>query len=80
MRVDLAKVRAALEAAGVASIDARVMLIAALDAEVTISGGGRILIKAKDPALAERMFDRVLSFLPDGGPSAPATGDRKRTG
>jgi hypothetical protein len=79
-RIDLARVRAALEAAGVRTVDARVMLIAGFEAEVTISAGGRILIKAQDAAVAERTFDRVLSFLPDDVPSGGSAGQRGRTG
>jgi len=69
-RVDLAALRGALDRAGVPYVDARVMLIASFDAEVTISGTGRILIKTPDPALAERVFARVLGLLRpvDSGP------------
>lgn len=63
-RIDLARVRGALEASGVSVIDARVMLIATFEAETTISASGRILIKTSEPAVAQRTFDRVLALLP----------------
>jgi len=64
--LDLAVVRAALERDGVPVIDARVMLIASLDPEVTISRAGRLLFKTQDPHAAERAFEhlRVLLGLP----------------
>ena len=46
-----------------AVVDARVMLIAALDLEVTISRSGRLLFKTRDPAAAERAFLRLRSLL-----------------
>jgi hypothetical protein len=78
--IDLAKARGALESAGVRTIDARVMLIAALEAEVTITAAGRILIKTKDAALAERTFDRVLSLLREGGRAGRSSGAGIRSG
>jgi hypothetical protein len=62
-RVDLARVRVALERDGVSVVDARVMLIAALAAETTISRTGRVLIKTADPAEADRVFDRLRPLL-----------------
>jgi hypothetical protein len=58
-RLDLTQIRHALERQGVAVVDARVMLIAALDPEVTISRTGRLLFKTKDEAAAERAFERL---------------------
>lgn len=61
--LDLRRARAALEAAGVAVVDARVMLIAALDPEVTLSRNGRLLFKTRDAAAAERAFGRLRALL-----------------
>jgi hypothetical protein len=70
--LDLRHVRAALEREGIAVVDARVMLIAALDTEVTISRSGRLLFKTRDGAVAERAFGRLQTLLglpmPDAGP------------
>jgi len=63
-QLDLARVRAALESAGVAVVDARVMLIASLDPEVTISRAGRLLFKTPDPSIAQRALDRLLGLVP----------------
>jgi len=63
LRLDLAHARRELEQIGVAVVDARVMLIAALDPEVTISRSGRLLFKTRDPAAAERAFDRLRALL-----------------
>jgi hypothetical protein len=63
IRLDLSKARRALEAVGVAVVDARVMLIAATDPEVTISQSGRLLFKTQDPAAAERAFQRLQTLL-----------------
>ncbi len=61
--VDLKRVRAALEAARVPVIDARVMLIATLEVEVTISRAGRLLFKTADPAAADRAFAWLRPLL-----------------
>jgi hypothetical protein len=69
--LDLRKVRGLLERQGIAVVDARVMLIAALDPEVTISRNGRLLFKTRDGAVAERAFERLQTLLglpmPDAG-------------
>ena len=52
-----------LEREGIAVVDARVMLIAGLEAEVTISRTGRLLFKTRDPAIAERAFLRLGALL-----------------
>ena len=64
--LDLSRVRAGLEAAHVPVVDARVMLIATLETEVTISRGGRLLFKTADPAAAERAFTRLRPLLEGG--------------
>ena len=61
--LDLVRVRHALEQEGIAVVDARVMLIVGLDPEVTISRNGRLLFKTRDPATAERAFDRLQKLL-----------------
>ena len=66
--LDLAKVRAALEAASVAVLDARVMLIVSLEPEVTISRSGRLLFKTNDEAAAKRTLDRLLALAPLDAP------------
>ncbi len=81
--IDLAKARRRLEAAGVAVVDARVMLIVALDPEVTVSRNGRLLFKTSDAELAQRAFERLtqLLALPVGpGPLARAERGARRPG
>ncbi len=73
VRLDLAKARHALEAEGIAVVDARVLLIAATEPEVTISQNGRLLFKTRDPKAAEVAFERLrgLLGLPGLEPSPP---------
>lgn len=75
--LDLKIVRTVLEKEGVPVVDARVMLIATLEAEVTISRAGRLLFKTRDPRLAEHAFEKLrgLLDLPAMEP-APASGPR----
>ena len=73
--LDLKAVRGVLERDGIAVVDARVMLIAALDPEVTISRSGRLLFKTRDLAAAERAFERLRGLL---GLSAPQSGTRTK--
>ena len=61
--LDLALVRAGLERAGIRVVDARVMLIASLDPEVTISRSGRLLFKTPDAATAEQTLARLRSLV-----------------
>jgi hypothetical protein len=63
LTLDLPALRAKLEAEKVPVIDARVMLIIALEREVTISRDGRILIKSRDPAQAQRLFEELRTRL-----------------
>jgi hypothetical protein len=60
--LDLGRVRRALESAGIAVVDARVMLIASLDPEVTISRSGRLLFKTGDERAARDAMDRLLDL------------------
>jgi hypothetical protein len=71
--LDLARAKRALEAAGIHVVDARVMLIASLEPEVTISRAGRLLFKTRDAQLAERSFERLRTLLglPDIETAAP---------
>jgi hypothetical protein len=57
--LDLVRIRGDLERARVPVVDARVMLIASLDPEVTISRAGRLLFKTPDAATAERALERL---------------------
>jgi len=61
--IDLERAKARLAAERIPVVDARVMLIVRLDAEVTVSRGGRLLFKTQDPQLAERTFQRLRSVL-----------------
>jgi hypothetical protein len=63
VHLDLRQVRAALEKEGWPVVDARVMLIAGSDPEVTISQNGRILFKTDEPAVADRAFARLLPAI-----------------
>jgi hypothetical protein len=74
-RLDLQRARQSLESQGIAVVDARVMLIAALEVEVTISQNGRLLFKTRDPAAAERVFERLRGLLDLDGRE---TGDSSR--
>jgi hypothetical protein len=70
-RIDLAAVRTALEAQHIPVVDARVMLIAGSDPEVTISQNGRLLFKTSDADAADRAFERYLTVLESAGTTAP---------
>jgi len=61
--IDLVRARRRLEEAGISVVDARVMLIAALEVETTISRNGRLLFKTRDQDLAERTFERLRVLL-----------------
>jgi hypothetical protein len=61
--LDLATVRGRIEATGVAVLDCRVMLIAHMEREVTIGRDGRILIKTRDLAEAERILAQVVPLV-----------------
>ena len=68
LTLDLQGVRRRLERANVPVVDARVMLIASMDVEVTVSRAGRILFKTAEAAVADRAFAAMLAFL---GPFPP---------
>jgi hypothetical protein len=62
-RLDLVRLRSTLEATGVKVVDARVMLIAGSDPEVTIAQNGRLLFKTSDPEAAERALARLQPLI-----------------
>ncbi len=61
--LDLVRIRSVLESRAIPVVDARVMLIARMESEVTVSRDGRILIKTRDPALAEQLFTDLRRWL-----------------
>ncbi|MCI4321470.1 MAG: hypothetical protein L3K05_04100 [Thermoplasmata archaeon] len=75
LSLDLADAKRRLETAGIGVTDARVMLIAAMEREVTLSRDGRVLIKSLDADEAARVFDQLRRVigLPDvsSAPAAP---------
>jgi hypothetical protein len=78
LHLDLRSARQALEREGLAVVDARVMLVVALDPEVTVSRSGRLLFKTRDPVAAERAFERLRALL--GLPGALDEGHMPRRG
>lgn len=60
--LDLRAVRASLEKAGIEVLDVRVMLLARLPPEVTISRSGRLLFKTPDEQLAREGFERLMDL------------------
>jgi hypothetical protein len=62
-RLSLAPLRARLEQDGIRVVDARVMLIADLPPEVTISQNGRLLFKTSDAAVADAAMERLRPFI-----------------
>jgi hypothetical protein len=61
--LDLRAVKEALDKEGIPVVDARVMLIATLQSEVTISRAGRLLFKTRDASAAERAFETLRALL-----------------
>lgn len=57
-------------------VDARVMLIAAMESEVTIARSGRLLFKTPDPEVAERTFHRLRRLL-EAGPRRPPAPEKR---
>ena len=68
LRVDLLRVKHALESGGRTVVDARVMLILPGEPEVTITQGGKIVVKTRDSRTAERAFQQLLPFLEPPAP------------
>ncbi len=69
--VDLGRLRAVLEAAGVPVVDAKVLLIAATDPEVTISRAGRLLFKTSEAERARGLLAWLTSLQPLAEPASP---------
>lgn len=65
-QLDLTLLRRQLEADGYAVTDARVMLMVRREREATISRDGRILVKTRDPAEAERVLAELLGRIGSG--------------
>jgi len=63
LSLDLRQVKDTLEALQIPVVDARVMLIAQLGREITLSRDGRVLIKTKDTAEAAAIFERLRALL-----------------
>lgn len=63
LRLDLAEVRRKLEGAGISVVDARVMLIAKFEREVTVARDGRLLIKSRSRDEAARIFGKLRALL-----------------
>lgn len=64
--LDLARVARTLASSGLAVTDARVMLIVAMDPEVTLSRDGRVLVKTSDPAVAAHAVDELWRRIQAG--------------
>jgi len=73
LTLDLRQARGTLESHGIPVVDARVLLIAQLEREVTLSRDGRVLIKTRDLAEAGVVFEhlRKLLGLPTVGSDHP---------
>ena len=67
--VDLEDAKRRLEAKGVPVIDARVMLIVRLEKELTLGRDGRVMIKTRDSAEADRLFGELAGVI--GLPTEP---------
>jgi hypothetical protein len=63
LTLDLHRVKSTLESHDIPVVDARVMLIAQFEREVTLSRDGRVLIKTKDNAEAAAIFERIRALL-----------------
>jgi hypothetical protein len=79
LRLDLGPVAERLRRDGVDVIDARVMLIARLESETTLAQDGRVLVKTRDPAVAERVVRDLLQRL-SLGELAPPPGEAPPVG
>ena len=78
LALDLATIATRLRASGYAVTDARVLLIARRDCEITLAADGRVLLKVADPLRAATAFEafRAAAGLPDAGdgPAPPPPG------
>jgi hypothetical protein len=69
LALDLRLAKERLVSAGIPVTDARVMLIADMEREVTLSRDGRVLIKSRDAAEANRVFAELRRVI--GLPDSP---------
>ena len=69
-RVDLDQAARSLERTGLAVTHARVMLIIAVDPEVTLGRDGKILVKTRDPAIAQQAIEDVWTRI-EASPRSP---------
>lgn len=74
LALDLGRIRSTLEGSGVPVVDARVMLMFRLGADVTLGRDGRVLIKTSDPKAADAAFRRLDELLGLTGDPASAAG------
>lgn len=72
LSLDLARLKARLETEGYSVLDARVMLVIRRESEATISRDGRILIKTRDAAEAERILTDLLGRMGEATPPTTA--------
>ncbi len=63
LTLDLRRAKSTLESHAIPVVDARVMLIAQLQREVTLSRDGRVLIKTRDTAEAAAIFEQLRGLL-----------------
>ncbi|MCI4347618.1 MAG: hypothetical protein L3J97_03240 [Thermoplasmata archaeon] len=63
LALDLRRARGTLQANDIPVVDARVMLIAQLQREVTLSRDGRVLIKTRNSEEASEIFHRLRKLL-----------------
>lgn len=72
LQLDLAGIRERCQRRGVPVVDARVMLIIQLEAEVTLGRDGRVLIKSPDPRKADAVFQQLDRLAGLTGPPEAA--------
>lgn len=63
LALDLRRAKGTLESHDIPVVDARVMLIAHVGKEVTLSRDGRVLIKTRDSQEAQSIFERLRTWL-----------------
>ncbi|MDE1819848.1 MAG: hypothetical protein KGI98_03215 [Euryarchaeota archaeon] len=63
VQLDLADVRGRAERAGRKVVDARVMLVLPGEPEVTLTRGGKIVVKTRDAEAAQRSFQAMISLI-----------------
>ncbi len=63
--LNLSRIREALESQGIPVVDARVLLVADLGVEATISRRGRLLFKTPDERAADEALARLVLLVPE---------------